>query len=289
MNSQDIIALFGSGVLQSGRLMTLNTLLGPNQLVPHIAVGKSRLGRNFEFVLDVVSLKDSIALKTLIAQPVTLWTQQADESYLPHHGYIHTARRLGSDGQLTTYQLAFSSWLHFLKFRKDARIFQDMTAQDIIAAVFQEHPQAAGAYRFDERNAAPARSFCVQFEDDWNFVHRLLESEGWYYYFEHADDGKSHTLVVTDDLYSLKPLAAEQVEFYRAGISSQTDALVQWAGTRTLQSTSRSTQTFDYSSRTPGKSNLFRPSTIRASCRNKLRSTNTPALTPISTTRAATN
>ncbi|KAF1063383.1 Actin cross-linking toxin VgrG1 [Burkholderia gladioli] len=164
-----------------------------------------------------------------------------------------------------------------------------MTAQDIIAAVFQEHPQAAGAYRFDERNAAPARSFCVQFEDDWNFVHRLLESEGWYYYFEHADDGKSHTLVVTDDLYSLKPLAAEQVEFYRAGISSQTDALVQWAGTRTLQSTSRSTQTFDYSSRTPGKSNLFRPSTIRASCRNKLRSTNTPALTPISTTRAATN
>lgn len=246
MNSQDIIALFGSRVLQSGRLMTLDTPLGPNQLVPHIAVGKSRLGRNFEFVLDVVSLQDSIALKTLIAQPVTLWTQQADESYLPHHGYIHTARRLGSDGQLTTYQLAFSSWLHFLKFRKDARIFQDMTAQDIIAAVFQEHPQAASAYRFDVGNAAPARSFCVQFEDDWNFVHRLLESEGWYYYFEHADDGKSHTLVVTDDLYSLKPLAAEQVEFYRAGISSQTDALVQWAGTRTLQSTSRSTQTFDY-------------------------------------------
>nr|WP_144154965.1 contractile injection system protein, VgrG/Pvc8 family [Paraburkholderia sp. BCC1885] len=41
--------------------------------------------------------RGNVELKTLIAQPVTLWIQQTDKSYLPHNGYVHTARRLGSN------------------------------------------------------------------------------------------------------------------------------------------------------------------------------------------------
>jgi uncharacterized protein involved in type VI secretion and phage assembly len=82
----------------------------------------------------------SIELKTLIAQPVTLWIQQADKSYLPHNGYVHTARRLGSNSGLTSYQLGFASWMHFLKFRRDQRIWQDKTADDVITDVFNAQP-----------------------------------------------------------------------------------------------------------------------------------------------------
>lgn len=178
MGAQDIISLIDSGIRQSDRLVKLDSPVGTDILLPQMVVGTSRLGRNFEFSLDVVSLKESLELKTLIAQPVTLWIQQANKSYRPQHGYVHTARRLGADGRLTSYQLVFSSWLHFLKFRKDARIFQDKTVETILEVVFQGHPQAIGAYRFDIRKPSPARSFCVQYEDDWNFVHRLLESEG---------------------------------------------------------------------------------------------------------------
>lgn len=246
MGAQDLIALMNSGLLQSDRIVKLDTLAGPNVLLPHIVVGTAHLGRNYEYTLDVVSLLDSLELKSLIAQPVTLWLQQTDKTYRPQHGYVHTARRLGADGRLTSLQLIFSSWLHFLKFRKDARIFQDQTVEAILETVFQGHPQAIGAYRIDVQKPSPVRSFCVQYEDDWNFVHRLMESEGWFYYFEHADDGKSHTLVITDDLYSLKPLEQEHVRFYRAGVTRQPDALVHWSGTRSLQSTSYSTSTFDY-------------------------------------------
>ncbi|MBF3712172.1 type VI secretion system tip protein VgrG [Burkholderia pseudomallei] len=246
MGAQDLIALLNSGLRQFERIVKLDTPAGPDVLLPHIVVGTAGLGRNFEYAVDVVSLRDSLELKSLIAQPVTLWIQQADKTYRPVHGYVHTARRLGSDGQLTAFQLTFSSWLHFLKFRKDARIFQDKTVESILEAVFAKHPQAYGAYRFELQKRSPVRSFCVQYEDDWNFVHRLMESEGWWYYFEHASDGKAHSLVITDDLYSLKPVAPEQVRFSRAGRVHQPDALVQWAGTRTLQSTSYSTRTFDY-------------------------------------------
>ncbi|AXE94788.1 type VI secretion system Vgr family protein [Paraburkholderia terricola] len=251
MGAQDIIAGIKGGLLQSDRLLKLNTPLGANVLLPQRLVGRSRLGRDYEFTLDAVSANDNIELKTLIAQPVTLWVQQTGQSYAPHHGYVHTARRLGSDGSITSYQIGFVSWMHFLRFRKDARIWQDKPVDEILSDVFNLHPQAQGAFRFALRNPLPQHSFCVQYEDDWSFCHRLLETEGLFGYFEQAADGKSHTLVITDDIGSLPPLSPQTVDFYRSGTSSETDAFVQWSGTRTLQSTTLSTRTFDYKAPSP--------------------------------------
>ena len=248
MGAQDIIAAIKGGLAQSDRLLKLDTPLGANILLPQRLVGHSRLGRDYEFTLDAVSTNDSIELKTLIAQPVTLWVQQTDQSYAPHHGYVHTARRLGSDSAITSYQIGFVSWMHFLGFRKDARIWQDKPADEILTDVFNMHPQAQGAFRFSLRNPLPQRSFCVQYEDDWNFCHRLMETEGLFGYFDQAADGKSHTLVITDDIGSLQPLSPQTVDFYRSGTNSETDAFVQWSGTRTLQSTTLTTRTFDYKS-----------------------------------------
>ncbi|WP_109478715.1 type VI secretion system Vgr family protein [Paraburkholderia sp. C35] len=248
MGAQDTIAAITGGLVQDNRLLKLDTPAGADVFVPQRLIGHSRLGRDFTFTVDVISAKDGIELKSLIAQPVTLWMQQADQSYLPHHGYIHTARRLGSDSALTSYQIGFTSWMHFLRFRKDARIWQDKTAEDILSDVFNAHTQAQGAFRFALSKPLAAHSFCVQYEDDWNFCQRLMEREGLFSYFEQASDGKSHTLVITDDIATLQPLAPQQISFYRAGTGSETNAFVQWSGTRTLQSTSLTTRTFDYKS-----------------------------------------
>ncbi|CAB3741853.1 hypothetical protein LMG22037_06535 [Paraburkholderia phenoliruptrix] len=256
MGVQELAAAIGAGINQTERLVKLDTPLGADALVPQRAIGKSRIGRNFEFTVDAVSLLYSLELKTLIAGPVTLWIQQTDKTYLPHHGYIHTARRLGSDGGLTAYQIGFSSWMHFLKFRKDARVFQDQTVDEILTAVFNGHPQAQGAFRFELQKPLPQRSFCVQYDDDWNFCHRLMESEGLFGYFEHAEDGKSHTLVVTDDVYSLKSIEPEILQFSRVGTNTSSDAWVQWSGSRTLHSSSLSTRTFDYKSPGDDKSTI---------------------------------
>jgi type VI secretion system secreted protein VgrG len=246
MGTQDLISAIRGALLQNDRLIKLDTILGSDTLVPQLVIGRSRLGRHFEFTVDVVSTQGNIELKTLIAQAVTLWIQQSDKSYLPYSGYVHTARRLGSNGGLTTYQLGFASWMHFLKFRRDQRIWQDKTADDIITDVFNAHPQARGLFQYALSKPLPLRSYCRQDEDDWNFVHRLLESEGLYGFWRQAQDGKSHSLVITDDLTKLDALSPETVSFYRAGTSSETDALVQWSGTRTLQSTTLTTRTFDY-------------------------------------------
>jgi len=246
MGAQDIVGALKNGLVQSDRLIKLDTPLGNNVLLPQRVVGHSRIGRDYSFTVDAVSTSGNIELKTLIAQAVTLWIQQSDQAYFPHHGYISSARRLGSDGALSHYQISFTSWLHLLRFRKDAAIWQDKSADLILTDVFNRHPQAQGAFRFALSKPAPARSFCVQYENDWNFAMRLMENEGWFSYVEQAADGKSHTVVITDNLDALPALKPQKVEFYRGGTRGESNALLQWSGARSLQSSTLTTRTFDY-------------------------------------------
>lgn len=140
VNMQNTIAALRGGLLQQDRLLKLDTPLGANVLTVQRVVGRSRIGRSYEFTLDVLSTDSDLELKKLIAQPVTLWIQQGDRSYRPINGYVHTARRLGDDGGLTTYQLAFADFTHFLKFRRDQRLWNDATVDQIISDVLNKHP-----------------------------------------------------------------------------------------------------------------------------------------------------
>src|SRR6266498_1461344 len=90
------------------------------------------------------------------------------------------------------------SWLWFLTRTTDCRIFQEKTVPDIIKEVFQDHSMAV----FDDglTGTYARREYCVQYrETDFNFVSRLMEEEGIYYYLEHADGRHVVTLV---DSYS---------------------------------------------------------------------------------------
>jgi type VI secretion system VgrG family protein len=249
MNVTELAQAIRGGLIQRDRLLKTDIpSLPSNALVPRRAVTRSELGRDFGVVLDLVSTASDIELKMLIAQPITLWIQQADKSYLPINGYIHTARRLGADGGLSSYQLRFASWMHFLKFRSDMRYWQDKPVDAILADVFDNHPQAKGQYQFALSKPLPSRSYCRQSETDWNFVHRLMEDEGLFGFWRHSEDGKAHTLVITDDLHAIDALSPNAVTFDRSGTGTETAGLTQWAASRTLQSTQHTTRTFDYKS-----------------------------------------
>jgi type VI secretion system secreted protein VgrG len=231
---------------QQNRLIKLSTPLGEDILLPQRVIAHERLGRSYEYTIDCLSLRDDIELKKLIAQPVTLWVKQADRRYLPVHGYVHTMKRLGSDGQLTFCQMSFAPWLHFLKFRKDARIWQEKTADDILTEVFNEHSQAQGNFRFELTRDAAQRSYCTQYETDWHFVQRLMEEEGWYSYHQQKVDGSGHVLVITDTTDQLKPVPQECIQFHGAGTEDELNKIVHWSADRSLASTQFNSRTDDY-------------------------------------------
>ncbi|MEH6567323.1 MAG: type VI secretion system tip protein VgrG, partial [Halopseudomonas sp.] len=88
--------------------------------------------------------------------------------------------------------------LSYLAHRTNQRIFQHLTAQQIISRLLEEHGIQSDAYRFQLNQTHPARDYCTQYDEtDLQFVQRLCEEEGMHYHFEHSETG--HIIVFGDD------------------------------------------------------------------------------------------
>ncbi|WP_417328711.1 type VI secretion system Vgr family protein [Halomonas cupida] len=261
MNQTDALLDFlGTGPLsQHERLLRLQ--LGSADFIPHRLVGKERISRPFAYTLDCISQNGDIELKTLMAQPAELAIRQADGNYRQLSGLVESAAMLGEDGGVYYYQITLVPWLAMLKLGHDSRIFQDRNVVEILEDVFGQHAIAMGEntarWRFDLRRDYPARSYCVQYrESDFNFVNRLMEQEGLFYYFEHAgnngdDEGSQgsvdgHRLVITDDVETCLAVAPQTIRFHRQDATETEDSITQWSGVRQQQPTRVSLATFDY-------------------------------------------
>ena len=99
-----------------------------------------------------------------------------------------------------------------------------MTVQNIIKAVFTD--RNFSEYRFDLTGTYRQWEYCVQYrETDFNFVSRLMENEGMYYYFEH-EDGK-HTMVICDAPSAHKTVSTcESLHFDQPDLKSTDDAFI---------------------------------------------------------------
>ena len=104
-------------------------------------------------------------------------------------------RRAESYGRYIRYFAVVRPWLWFLTRTADCRIFQEMTVPDIVKKVFGEEP--TNDFKFELTSKYRKWTYCVQYrETDFNFVSRLMEQEGIYYYFRHTDG--HNTVVLTD-------------------------------------------------------------------------------------------
>nr|WP_043278965.1 type VI secretion system Vgr family protein [Burkholderia multivorans] len=247
MASDMLDKVLRGGYAQFDRIVKLDTPLGDNWLTPLYVKIKARLGRNFEVTVDASSVVgDKIKLSALMLQPVTLWIRQTDGGYLPIHGYVQQARRLGNDGTLSYFQLHFASWLSFLKLSSDRRDWQEVSGWQILTDVFDKHPQASGNYGQELRTAMRSYSHRVQWETDWNFVHRSLEEVGVFPRFDFAKDGKSHKVVMMDDLYFGPSLPNSEMKFSHAGTDEDFDGLTQLSEQQDAQSATLTLGTVDY-------------------------------------------
>ncbi|NCW82094.1 MAG: hypothetical protein EBV68_09520, partial [Betaproteobacteria bacterium] len=89
----------------------------------------------------------------------------------------------------------------------DCRVFQEMSVPDIVKKVFDDH---AGLAQVKLKLFRSYRkwNYCVQYrESDFNFIARLLEREGIYWYFEHKAD--KHELVLMDSHSAHDPVSGE--------------------------------------------------------------------------------
>lgn len=184
-------------VAQAGRPLTATTPLGGDVLVPVAVEGTEAVSAPFLFTVDFVSANPSIAPADLLGKPVGLSILRPDESVRPVHGLVRRFSNLGLSGTagLTRYRAELVPWLWMLSLSTDSRTYENMSALDIVEDVCRR----AGftAFRRSVTAAPAAEAYVVQYgETALDFVSRLLERAGLYYWFEHT--ASAHTLVFSD-------------------------------------------------------------------------------------------
>ncbi len=197
-----------------------HALSSPDDLVVTRLRGKDFVSDLFRFEVDFQSPNPNIDPNEILGTPLGVEMELAEGSRWWHGhvaGFRLSGMLTGSEAEpLCTYTATLRPWLWFLKHRTDCRIFQNMTAVEIIEDVFSRH----GTANFEKRlNASyPTREYCVQYdESDFDFVSRLMEHEGIFYFFEY-DDGE-HKLILTDAMSKLENMPGEATVPYRPASS----------------------------------------------------------------------
>ena len=215
------------------RVMEITTPLG-DDLLFHTMHGREEMSRVAEYRLDLLSLKSHINLDEILGKNVTIPVMQQDDTPRFFNGFVTRFSQGGTYGRYRRYHATVHTWPWFLSRTADCRIFQEMTVPEIIKKVFADHPTALVK---DELTGSYAKwTYCVQYrETDLNFVCRLMEEEGIYFYFTHAE-GK-HTLVLADSYSGHAPCQAEPIPFIAPEDLAREDIehISTWTLTREIQ------------------------------------------------------
>lgn len=214
-------------IAQIHRRIAITTPLGKDVLLLRGFSGSEALSQLFHFDLDLLSENDSISFQDVVGKNVTLRIYDAAGGERYWNGFVSRFSQGAQDRRLTSYRAQMVPWLWFLTRTADCRIFQNMKVPDIIQKIFKD--LGFSDYKLRLYGSFQPRDYCVQYrETDFNFVSRLMEEEGIYYYFIH-DQGK-HTLVLANDSAAHDPCPNQKTAKYdfRGGNVVYEDVVTEW-------------------------------------------------------------
>lgn len=148
--------------------------------------GRERMSRPYAWDITVASreLDERAMGRAVLGRPVRLVIHGGEGDRVVR-GVVARASSAGKHlHDRVAWRLRVVPRLRTLEHRRNSRIFQDMTAPDIVGAVLGE---AGVPFRRETEQEYTSRSYCVQYEEtDLDFVHRVLAEVGIFYRFEHA-------------------------------------------------------------------------------------------------------
>lgn len=191
---------------QSDRPISVTTPLGGDTLLFNRLTAYEELGRLYRFEVELLSEDPGILLEDVLAKPFTV-KLAVGESDRFFHGICTSFALIGMVQERFLYQAVLQSRVWLLTRTANCFVYQDlddMTGPGLVKEVLRRNgftdlkDELTGSYRTIE--------YCVQYrETDFNFISRIMEQEGLYYFFEH-EDGKE-TLVLADSVSSHSTVA----------------------------------------------------------------------------------
>jgi len=215
---------------KQNRIVTVITPFGDNQLVFQNLNGQEQIGRLFEFEVDMVrDLKfGNIAVDDVLGQNITVKIELENGYTRYFNGEVAQFKHLGLRNHYSCYRATLRPWLWYLTLNSNCQVFQDKSIIDIIKTVLGAYAYADVEYKLEDEY--PLLDYCVQYrESDFNFISRLMEHDGVFYYFKHQK-GK-HTLVIADSYNACQAINGYQsIPYFPAGNKEnrERDHIYEW-------------------------------------------------------------
>jgi type VI secretion system secreted protein VgrG len=243
---------------QQNRLIAIDTPLGADTLLLQGFTGNEGISRLFSFHLDLFSTNNAISFGDIVGKRVTVKVRLASGDQRYFNGYVSRFAQSGSDARFTHYQMEVVPWLWFLTRNADCKIFQNLTIPDIIQQVFKD--RGFTDFKNSLTGSFEPREYCVQYrETDFNFVSRLMEQYGIFYYFEHEET--KHTLVLGNSPTAHQACPHQStVRYNTSGDWDDEDVVTGWHMEQELRTGKYSLT--DYNFETPSNSLLSSDPTV---------------------------
>lgn len=182
--------------IQKSKHLGLTTPLGPDKLLLRSISGTESLSKPFHYDLALLSEDAELDFNAIMGVAVTVRLDMPEERKRYIHGHVSAFSQGVPLGDYYEYKAVVVPFLWFLSQKQNCKIWMEKSVPEIVKGILND----AGYTDIEERITAgdyPPWPYCVQYmETDLNFISRLLEQEGIYYFFKH-EDGK-HTLVLCD-------------------------------------------------------------------------------------------
>ncbi len=209
---------------QDENSIRIDTPLGKDALILTRFVYREALSHLFSIKAEVYSNGRDIKADALIGKEVTITLELGDKTQRYFHAVVADVTALGervakaaAEATYRDYslQLVASAW--YMQHRVNSRIFRKKNVLKIVEQLAGEHgvkidvaSKIQGSY--------PDYDFKVQYEEsDLDFIQRLLQHEGIFYYFEHSQS--SHKLILADKASAYEPCSQEQVKYFSGSLA----------------------------------------------------------------------
>lgn len=230
---------------QAQRSIAINTSLGEDVVAIQAIRGREEFGRMFQYELELLSENEEIVFDELLGQNVTVRLGKEDPDLRYINGFVNRVSQHEYRAGLAVYRATIVPWLWFLTRQSDCRIFQEMTIPDIIKQVLRD----IGFTDIEDRMSASyvAREYCVQYrETTFNFLSRLMEQEGIYYFFKHENGLHKMVLCDSPDAHELLEKANE-IPYYPPDRATRKEQHIRgWSVQKQVESLEYELADFDF-------------------------------------------
>jgi type VI secretion system secreted protein VgrG len=180
---------------QADCFVSVTTPFGADVLLLDGFGGREAISEPFHFDLRMHSTNKALDAQTIIGKGVTVTVKDQVGTARYFNGIVKRFAHTGANSQYGFYSAELAPRLWLLTLGQDRMIYQNQSALDIVKTVLGTF-QVPLELRISGTDYA-VREYCVQYDESaFDFISRLMEEEGIFYFFTFSNG--AHTMVLAD-------------------------------------------------------------------------------------------